>query len=268
MRHLEGNMRMLKYLVYSISLRLRNEMMFRMSFFLKLLGKISYILVYFLFFDVIFSHTGNIGGWNKGMVYMLLGTTGIIFSLFSALSNMGAASIMELVRKGGIEFILLKPLPAPFFILFRFASASDLISTAVPLGIFIYGLILYSKFTILGLFLWVISVIFSFFLYSTLHLLLGLLSFKFIRISGFYWMLADFADLGKYPYSIFPYWFGKFLLYFLPVLLISNYPVLILTGRFHLLFIQIAVLSFFLILLKFLFPIALRSYQGAGTYEI
>ncbi len=261
-------MRMLKYLIYSISLRLRNEMMFRVSFFLKLLGKISYILIYFLFFDIIFSHTKYIGGWDKGMIYMLLGTAGIIFSLFSALSSMGAANIMELVRKGGIEFMLLKPLPAPFFILFRFASASDLISIAVPLWIFIYGIILYSKFTILGLFLWMISVILSFFLYSTMHLLLGLLSFKFIRVSGLYWMLADFADLGKYPYSIFPNWFGKFLLYFLPVLLISNYPVLILTGKLHLLLIQIAVLSSFLLLLKFLFPVALRSYQGAGTYEI
>lgn len=261
-------MGILRFIFASIVLRFKNQVIFRGSFFLKFLGEIAYIVIYFLFFQIIFAHTESIGGWNKGMVFMLIGSAGIVFSIFSALANAGAASIMQLVRKGGIELMFLKPLPAPFFILFRFASIADLLGLFVPLGVFIYGLRIYGSINFISLILWIFSILISFFIYSSLHLLLGLLSFRFIRISGLYWMLGDFADLGKYPNTIFPLFLRNFLLYFLPVLMVSNFPVLIYVGRYHLLFVQIMLLALFVTLLLIFFPIARRVYQGAGTYEI
>ena len=260
-------MRILRYIFKLFILNLKKESFFRSSFIMDLIGNIFWVLIYFLFFKIIFSNVKSIGDWNESLIYILLGSSGIIFSLFSALCNYGAGSISSLVRNGTIEIFLLKPVPAPLFILFRFASISHLLSLIPPSIIFIYGVSNYGNFHILNFILYLISIFISFFIYSLLHLLFGLLAFKFVEVTPLFFILGDFADLGKYPYLIFPKALQLFFFYIIPILLITNFPVLVYTGKYYFLILQMLVLFILILLIYILFPIGRKIYQGTGTYK-
>lgn len=259
-------MRFIRYIFQLFLINIKKETFFRLSFILKLIGKSSWVITTFVFFKIIFKGSNTIAGWDEGQILILLGTSGIIYSVFSFLCFNGAGSLSGLVRNGTIEIFLLKPIPAPIFLLFRFASIPDIISVIVPLSVFITGVSKSGFLGVINILLWSLSSVISFFIYTSLHFLLGLLAFKFIQINPLFFILSDFADLAKYPYKIFPLFLQRLFLYIIPILLITNYPVLVYFGEYHLIFIQILILLVFIILIKLLFPLARKSYQGAGTY--
>jgi ABC-2 type transport system permease protein len=261
-------MKELKFILTQLKIRFRNLTIFRTSFFLEFLGKVSWVIVYIIFYKIVFTFANSIGGWNGPSLQMLVGTAGIIFGLFSTFCGYGSGSISHLVRRGSLDFYLTKPLSTPIIILFRFADIPSLFSIIPSIFIFYLGLNAYGFPGILSLSLWLLSVILSFLIYSFLHFLLGLLSFKYVNLPALTWIIYDIADYGKYPYKIFPLIIQKLLLYVIPILLVTNFPVLILRGEYNLIILQIALLSVQLFLIRLLFPLAFKAYQGAGTYEI
>ena len=261
-------MSLLMYVLKAILIRFRRESVFRGSFLLRILGKASYVIVYYIFFDVIFGSMEGIGGWDRGSVFMLVGTSGLVLGLSQSLFGRGAVGLSELVRRGGVEMFLTRPLPAGFFMLFREPSISDLLSLPVSLMVLIHGMQMTpgrppGSFFLYGLFL-VISVA----IYSQLHLFLGLFAFKFVRLSAIFWWLSDFSDYARYPYRIFPVAFRIVFLYIIPVLALSNVPVMVYLGDYSLVAPFLAFPMFFAFLLRFLFRRALRWYEGTGTYEL
>lgn len=261
-------MRFIRYLLQLFIINVKKETFFRFSFLLKLIGKCSWVITAFIFFKIIFLRTRTIAGWDEGRVLLLLGTSGIIYSFFGFLCKDGAGSISSLVRNGTIEIFMLKPIPAPIFLLFRYVAIPDIVGIIVPFSIFITGIFKSGFNGSLNILLYLFSVGISFFILTSLHFLLGLLAFKFVQINPLFYILSDFADLGKYPYKIFPLFFQRFFLYIFPILLITNYPVLVYFGKFNLIFEQMIILLIFLTLIKLFFPIARKSYQGSGSYEI
>ncbi len=261
-------MSLLMYVLKAISVRLKREAVFRASFLFRVLGKASYVIVYYVFFNVFFGSVEGIGGWDKGVVFMLVGTSGLVLGFSQSLFGRGAVGLSELVRKGGVEMFLIKPLPAGLFMLFREPSISDLLSLPVSLMVLIHGMQMApgrppGSFFLYGLFL-VVSVA----IYSQLHLFLGLLAFKFVRLSAIFWWLSDFSDYARYPYRIFPVAFRIVFLHIIPVLALSNVPVMVYLGDYSLVAPFLAFPMFFAFLLRFLFRRALRWYEGTGTYEL
>ncbi|MDI6850351.1 MAG: ABC-2 family transporter protein [bacterium] len=261
-------MKELKFILTQLKIRFRNLTIFRTSFLLEFLGKTSWVIGYIIFYKIVFTFANNIGGWDGPSLQMLVGTAGVVFGLFSTFCNYGSGNISNLVRKGNVDFYLTKPISAPFIILFRYANIPSLFSIIPSLFVFYLGLNASGFKGISNLLLWHVSVILSFFIYSFLHFLLGLLSFKYVNLPALTWIIYDLAEYAKYPYKIFPVILQKLLLYVIPILLVTNFPVLILEGEHELLIVQITVLTVQILLIRILFPLASRAYQGSGTYEI
>lgn len=74
------------------------------------------------FYVLIFHHTDSIGvasGWRQPEFFVFLGTTWIINAIIQAFLMPNAEEFSELIRTGGLDFALLKPIDTQFLVSFR-----------------------------------------------------------------------------------------------------------------------------------------------------
>ncbi len=74
------------------------------------------------FYALIFHHTDSIGvatGWHQSEFFIFLGTTWIINAIIQAFLMPNAEEFSDLIRTGGLDFALLKPIDTQFLVSFR-----------------------------------------------------------------------------------------------------------------------------------------------------
>lgn len=98
---------------------LASEMAFRWNFLMKVALELLWLVILIIFYRTLFAKTGNISGWTEGEYLFFVGCyyalEGVIESLF--LEN--ATEFSELIRKGDLDFYLLKPVDEQFLVSFR-----------------------------------------------------------------------------------------------------------------------------------------------------
>jgi ABC-2 type transport system permease protein len=95
------------------------NMMFRANFIIEGISSISWMLMQLGFYALIFSYTDSLGaktGWGKYEFFVFLSTTLFVNSLVEAFFMSNAEEFSELVRTGGLDFAMLKPIDTQFLI--------------------------------------------------------------------------------------------------------------------------------------------------------
>ena len=95
------------------------EMTFRSNFVIQCVSSLSWTLMNLGFYLIIFSHTKQIGpgtGWGKYEFFVFLATTMLVNSLVQAFFMPNAQEFSELIRRGNLDFALLKPIDTQFLI--------------------------------------------------------------------------------------------------------------------------------------------------------
>ena len=89
------------------------------------------------FYLIIFQHTNSIGegsGWDREKFFLFIATTWFINSLVQAFFMPNAQEFSELIRTGGLDFALLKPIDTQFLISFRRIDWSALVEFLCRIG--------------------------------------------------------------------------------------------------------------------------------------
>src|SRR4051812_25965281 len=98
-------------------------MTFRANFLIDCLSTITWSLMDLGFYVlVVFRQTSQIGhdtGWGEWEFYTFLGTTKLINGLVQAFFMPNCEEVSELIRTGGLDFALLKPIDTQFMISLR-----------------------------------------------------------------------------------------------------------------------------------------------------
>ncbi|MEM7473409.1 MAG: ABC-2 family transporter protein [Planctomycetota bacterium] len=126
--------------VYGIFARnsLVRDMMFRTNFILESISSLAWSMMNIGFYWIIFEHANSIGsetGWGKYEFFVFMGTTWIINSIVQAFFMPNSEEFSELIRTGGLDFAMLKPIDTQFLISFRKVSWSSL--SNIILGTFL-----------------------------------------------------------------------------------------------------------------------------------
>ena len=117
------------------------DMMFRTNFLIEAVSSLSWAIMNVGLYWIIFEHTTSIGretGWGKYEFFVFMGTTWIINSLVQTFFMPNSEEFSELIRTGGLDFAMLKPIDTQFLISFRKVSWSSL--SNLLLGIALVGL--------------------------------------------------------------------------------------------------------------------------------
>ena len=110
------------------------DMMFRANFMMEVVSSVSWSIMNIGFYWIIFQHAQSIGqdsGWGRSEFFVFMGTTWIVNALMQAFFMPNSEEFSELIRTGGLDFALLKPIDTQFLISFRKVSWPSLVNLVV-----------------------------------------------------------------------------------------------------------------------------------------
>lgn len=120
------------------------DMTFRSNFVIECVSSLGWTAMNVGFYLIIFEYTSSIGegsGWDREKFFLFLATTWFINSIVQAFFMPNAEEFSELIRTGGLDFALLKPIDTQFLISFRRVSWSSLANFAAGLVIAVIALV-------------------------------------------------------------------------------------------------------------------------------
>ncbi|MCC7292386.1 MAG: ABC-2 family transporter protein [Phycisphaerales bacterium] len=181
---------------------------------------------------IIFSNTESLNGWDAWQMLALMG----VFRVMSGVIGLGIApnmrAMMEDVRSGTLDFVLLKPVNPQFYV-----SARRFVlwrGMDIVVGLVMAGTASVKLGTSVGvmqaaLFLLMLGagvvIIYSFWL------ALATLAFWLTRISNIEMVFWNVFEAGRYPVDIYRPWLRWLLTFFVPLAFLTTFPAGMLVGK-------------------------------------
>jgi len=131
------------FLTFARNSLVRN-MMFRANFIIECLSSVTWTMMNLGFYLLIFQYTTSIGaktGWGQWEFFAFLATTMLVNSIVQAFFMPNCEEISELIRTGGLDFALLKPIDTQFLISLEKVDWSSLANFAAGLVLLVVSLV-------------------------------------------------------------------------------------------------------------------------------
>lgn len=215
-----------------VGARIRGEMQYRGSFALQMMGNFLANLAELAALLIIFRQVETIGGWRIGEVTFLYGLSEIAFGVAHTVAS-GFSVFSELIRRGGFDRLLLRPVGSMLQVLaedFQLRRLGGVLQGVLALGIALrlldvdwtVGRLLYLPVVLLSAAL----------LFTAFFALQATLSFWTTESTE---ALNAFtyggSQLAQYPLHIFDAWLRRLFLFVLPVGLVVYAPALYLLDK-------------------------------------
>lgn len=265
------------------------DMSFRADFILQSITSIAWALMNFALFKIIYRFTDSIGrdsGWHEQEFFLFLGTIWIINSLIQTLFMGNFDEFSDLIRTGGLDFALLKPIDTQFLISFPRINWSQLSNGGLGLALVIYSTtallrdpdkhLSFSIFTVLG---YVGFIACGVVIMYSVMLALASTSIWLGRNQNLYDFWFYLTNFYRYPMEIYQRngigWalWGTFT-FVIPILVVSNVPARVLaqplgtpwqTWEWLLAGFAIVAAAVSLVVSRWVFFRALASYRSASS---
>jgi ABC-2 type transport system permease protein len=119
------------------------DMTFRANFIIESVSSLSWMAMNLGYYLLIFQFTTSIGrntGWGKYEFFVFLATTLFINSIVQAFFMPNCEEFSELIRTGGLDFALLKPIDTQFLVSLQKIDWSSLSNLLFAAGLLSYSL--------------------------------------------------------------------------------------------------------------------------------
>jgi ABC-2 type transport system permease protein len=206
------------------------DMTFRTNFLVDCLASLSWVLMNLGFYVLVFEYTPRgFEGWTKYQFFVFLSTTLFINSLVQAFFMPNADELSDLIRTGGLDFALLKPIDTQFLVSLRkveWSSLGNFAFAACLLGYSLWrldyvppwhSLLFYPLYVLCG-----VAILYS------LMITMAALSVWLGRNQSVYDFWFYITNFSRYPMEIYRGTWGDPLrvvfTYLLPVLVVVNVP--------------------------------------------
>lgn len=263
------------------------DMTFRVNFLIECASSVTWTMMNLGFYLLIFTHTDQIGantGWGKWEFFAFLATTMLVNSLVQAFFMPNCEDISELIRTGGLDFALLKPIDTQFVIslekvdwssLANFAAGLALLVVSVgqlagrvenPLVLSPLSVVLYAFYILCG-----VAILYS------LMIALAATSIWLGQNRSLYDFWFYITNFSRYPMEIYDGAWGRPLrwvcTFLIPVLVVVNVPARIIArpvspggeSVWPLAAFALVATAGSLLASRWIFQAALRSYRSASS---
>jgi ABC-2 type transport system permease protein len=259
------------------------DMMFPANFIIETISSFGWVTMNVAFYLLIFEYTEQIGGdgtaggaWDKYQFFVFISTSMFINSIVQMFFMTNADEFSELIRTGGLDFALLKPIDTQFLISLRRIEWASLANFAVAAVLMVYALPRVEGFTLT---LWQV-VLYPVYvaagvgvLYS-LTIVLAAASVWLGRNTSIYDFWFYITTFSRYPMEIYSGPIGGWLriicTFVFPILLVVNVPARMLAKPLrpeyaYLALFAIAATIVSLAASRWVFQRALLSYRSASS---
>ncbi len=217
---------------------------------------------------VLFQFDEGFSGWSRDEALLVVAFFITLSGLLDAFIEPNLTAVVEHVREGTFDFLLLKPIDAQLLVSVHRTAPAKLPHVFVGLAIAAWGanglpeppsavdalvalLLLIAGATIL----------------HSLWTLVVSLSFKFVRIDNLSFLLRAVVDAGRWPLAFYPAAVRIVLTFIIPVGLMTTYPALALRGAISMraAAVAVGVAIGFAVAARLGWSYALRHYASASS---
>lgn len=250
------------------------EMQFRGNFVIELLTHAFWFTMQVVLFRVIFGNVNSVNGWSRGEYFGFMATAMILNALMEAFFVPNLASLSEMVRTGGLDFALLKPIDTQFLVSFEKLDLGAFFQLLLPGGLLAYSLLQTGHVPGVGeVALYVTLLVLSVAIYYSLMLIFASTSIWLGRNQGLYEFWFYITIFARYPRDIYRGSMAADALRFgfsfvLPILLVVTVPAQVIVGKaFEPRFVMVLAVAagVSLVLSRWVFHRALRAYGSASS---
>lgn len=250
-----------------VRVALMTAMQYRASFLLEFFvgaGTTAGVALPLMF---VYEHTASVAGWSFHEALLVGAFFLVLQALVGGLVEPNLGALVEGVRSGQLDYLLLKPPDAQFVASFQRVAPARLWDLLGGLLVGAYALehlptpSVSDALTAAGLLFAGLTAVYG------LWILVICTSFWFVRVDNLRYLLGAVVDAGRWPVTIYTGWVRVFLTMFVPVALVTSYPALALLGRLEpMLALQaVAVGLGMLVVSRVAWVQALRHYTSASS---
>ena len=261
-------MRYLRLYAHLMRFSFSRAMEFRVDFFFRVFMDTLWYAVHLAFFAVIFKETQVLGGWNWDQVLVFAASMFLMDAIQMTLFSNNTWWFPILVNKGDLDYYLVRPVSALFFVSLRDFAANSFLNLLMAIGIFVWSLVRYPE--PLGgarIALFVVLLLVGVYLFYLLSMMTLIPVFWLQSRTGLreiFWSLERF---GLRPHGIYQGWVRRVLMSFLPLALLCSYQQDVLHGDAPLRIVlhMAAVIACATAVVAWMWHRGLRSYSSASS---
>ena len=208
------------------------EMGFKSNFLLWIIVELLWFGLQLSFIAVLYLHTDRIGTWTKWQVVMLIGGSHFIQQIFQAFFLVNCTNLSELVRTGKLDFLLLLPVNSRFVISLRQVDLGAFVNAASAVAVMSYAAHqMHFVPTFSQVFGFLALCVAGVAIHYSLMFLLASISFWTVRAQGIVWGYYNLFNIARLPDEAFRGLFKAIFTFGIPMLLVSNVPVRVLSDH-------------------------------------
>ncbi len=261
-------MRHLKLIAVFARVCIQDTAAYRTDFLVHLVVALAHMGAELVGIWIIFSNTRSLAGWNAYQLLALLGVYRIMIGAITLFIAPNMRRVMEDIREGTLDFLLLTPLNNQFYASFRNVVVWRLVDIALGIGLTAYACGKLGQsvgaMTIVGFVVLLsagVAIIYSFWL------ILATCAFWFTRITNIEVVFWNVFEAGRYPVDIYRPWMRRGLTYLIPLAFLTTFPSAALVGKAQTGNVSLAVVAAIVALIasSIFWRIGLRRYSGASA---
>ncbi len=115
------------------------EAEYRASFFMNVGVGLAQLALAVFAFEVIYSYTDQVAGWSRAQVLVLVGIYHTVQGLISLQMAPNLLAISGYIRRGELDFLLLRPVSSQFLVSVRRLALPEVVNVVIGLGVVVYA---------------------------------------------------------------------------------------------------------------------------------
>jgi len=206
-------------------------MQYRTDFVLKGVMALFWIGITLTPLLVVFSHRTKVAGWSYPEALVVLGCFSLLKAVLEGGVSPSLTAVVEGVRTGSLDFVLLKPADAQFLVSTARFEPWRVVDVFGAFAIFAYAFSLLGRWPAVSdlLVAATLLVMATLLLYS-IWILVVSASFWVVRVDNLSYLFGSIFDAARWPVSMFPSVLRVVFTVVFPLALMTTYPAKALIG--------------------------------------
>lgn len=180
---------------------------------------------------LVFEDRAAIAGWTYGEALLVMGWFTLLDGLLKGAINPSLVTVIEQIRNGTLDFVLLKPADAQFLVSTARVHPWRLLSLGASLAIFVYAFRLLGAWPSPGAVLYALATLGAgvLVLYSVWILVISV-AFRVVRIDNLRYLFETVFEAGRWPSTVYKGALSIVFTFVIPLALMTTYPAEALLG--------------------------------------
>jgi ABC-2 type transport system permease protein len=241
---------------------------YRLDFFMEILMALLWSGTALVPLYVLFSMRDGVHGWSAEEMLVVVGFFTLLKGFLASVIQPSLSQAVEHIRKGTLDFLLLKPADSQFLLSTSKLELARLADVFAGLAIIGWALAhLPGRVTALGFAYAVVLLSCALAILYAIWILVVSLAFRVVKIDNMNYLIVSLFEAARWPASIFRGALALFFTFVIPLALLTTYPALALLGKADLshLATAIAVAVALVGASRLVWQRAIRSYAGASS---